>query len=294
MFAHHAVPRADPFSFSMPGAPWTAHEWLSEISLTLAFHISGWSGVVLLTAAAATGAALVVGLRAVQDLDGALLVVVLTLGVGLWLPTLLARPHVLALPVAAAWFEGLLGARDRDSAPPLALALLMTLWANLHGSFVFGLALVATFALEAVAAAPGSGRHAAARGWGVFAAAALAAALCNPFGAEALAFPFRLMSVEYLARKRMAGPGLQPRRPDGNCAARNSLAFPLVRPVRMPPIRVALLIGLVAMALQHVRHAMILGPFGPMLLARPISIAIGAEQTPSGGRIRPAWRLSSA
>ena len=50
IIAHGAAPHADPFSFSMPGAPWTAHEWLSELMLALAFRFGGWSGVVLLTA----------------------------------------------------------------------------------------------------------------------------------------------------------------------------------------------------------------------------------------------------
>ena len=62
IIAHGAVPRADPFSHSMPGAPWTAHEWLAEILLTLAFRLAGWSGVVLMTGAAAASAALIVGL----------------------------------------------------------------------------------------------------------------------------------------------------------------------------------------------------------------------------------------
>jgi hypothetical protein len=49
ILAHGAAPRADPFSHSMPGAPWTAHEWLAEILMTLAFRLAGWSGAVLLT-----------------------------------------------------------------------------------------------------------------------------------------------------------------------------------------------------------------------------------------------------
>ena len=89
---HRAVPHADPFSWSMPGAPWTAHEWLSEIVLTLAFRAGGWSGVALLTAFAATSASLVLGLRLARDLLGAALGVVLALGVGLWAPTLLRAP----------------------------------------------------------------------------------------------------------------------------------------------------------------------------------------------------------
>ena len=62
IIAHGAAPRADPFSHSMPGAPWIAHEWLSEVLLALAFRLGGWSGVVLMTGAAAASAALIVGL----------------------------------------------------------------------------------------------------------------------------------------------------------------------------------------------------------------------------------------
>src|SRR5208337_2575370 len=137
MLAHGAVPRADPFSHSMPGAPWTAHEWLSEIFLAVAFRAGGWSGVTLLTAAAAAGAALIMGLRVARDLSGAALGVAVALGVALWLPNLLALPH----------------------------APLMTLWSNMHGGFVFGLALIGPFAFEAVTAAPRKARVAVVRAW---------------------------------------------------------------------------------------------------------------------------------
>ena len=109
---------------------------------------------------------------------------------------LLARPHVLALPLAAAWTAGLIGARDRARAPPRALALLMTAWANMHGGFIFGLMLIGPFALEAVTEAPVGARFLAARPWATFAVVALVAALVNPYGVEALLLPFRLMSVE--------------------------------------------------------------------------------------------------
>jgi hypothetical protein len=180
IIAHGGVPRADPFSHSMPGAP--------------------WSGVVLLTGAAAASAVLIVGLSAARDLRGGPLVVMVGLGLGLATVSLLARPHMLALPIAAAWCAGLLAARDSGRAPPLALALLMTAWSNMHGGFVFGLALIGPFALEALAAAPRQARPATAGAWGLFGLAALLAALLNPYGVEALVFPFRLMSVENLSR----------------------------------------------------------------------------------------------
>ena len=62
------------------------------------------------------------------------------------------------------------------------------------------------------------------------------------------------------------------------------LGFALTRPFAMPPIRAALLLALVAMALQHSRHQVLLGILAPMLLARPIAAAIRAE------RPGEAWR----
>jgi hypothetical protein len=198
IIAHGAVPRADPFSHSMPGAPWTAHEWLSEILLTLAFRLGGWSDVVLLTGASAS-AALIVGLRAARELRGLPLIPTVALGLGLITGSLLARPHILALPMVAVWSAGLLNARDHDRAPPLALATLMIPWANMHGGFIFGLALIGPFALEALVEAPAGARLLPMRAWATFALAALATALVNPYGLEALMFPFRLTSMENLS-----------------------------------------------------------------------------------------------
>ena len=91
IIAHGAVPRADPFSHSMWGAPWTAHEWLSEVLLAFAFRLGGWTGVVLMTGAAVALAALIVGLSAARDLRGAPLVATVTIGLSLVTANLLAR-----------------------------------------------------------------------------------------------------------------------------------------------------------------------------------------------------------
>ena len=52
ILAHQAVPHADPFSYTFAGQPWVAHEWLSEVLLSLSYSGAGWPGVMLLTAAA--------------------------------------------------------------------------------------------------------------------------------------------------------------------------------------------------------------------------------------------------
>jgi hypothetical protein len=271
----------------MPGAPWVAHEWLSEVLLVLAFRLGGWSGVVLLTGAAAAGAALIVGLSAAPQLRGAPLVATVGLGVGLMTPSLLARPHMLALPIVAAWSAGLLAARDRGRAPPLALAALMTVWANIHGSFIFGLILIGPFTLEAVAEAPAEARLAAAGAWARFALTALAATLINPYGAEALVLPFRLMGIEHLTRVSEWRPQDFSRPGTMELALLTLIGLALTRPLAMAPVRAALLIALVAMSLQHARHQVLLGILGPMLLARPIAAAVG------GGRVVEDRRVAA-
>jgi hypothetical protein len=276
IIAHGSAPHVDPFSHSMAGEPWTAHEWLSEVLLSLAFRLGRWSGVVLLTGAAVAVAALFVGLSAARELRGAPLIATVAIGLSLVTANLLARPHVLALPLAAAWGSGLIAARNRCCAPRLGLAALMTAWVNMHGGFIFGLMLIGPFALEAVTEAPVGARLLAARAWATFALAALAAALLNPYGADAFLLPFRLMSVENLSRISEWRPQDFSHIGTMELALLTLLGLTLTRSFAMPSIRAMLLIALVAMALQHSRHQVLLGILAPMLLARPIAAAIGA------------------
>ena len=138
------------------------------------------------------------------------------------------------MPLVAAWGAALLEARDRNHAPSLALVPLMTLWSNMHGGFVFGLALIGPFALEATALAPRPARFAVARAWGAFAVASVAAALINPYGVEALLFPFQLVGMENLSFI------IEWRPPEFGhfqlmaASVLILLGFALIRPMRMP------------------------------------------------------------
>ncbi len=276
IIAHRAVPRADPFTFWFVGAPWTAHEWLSELLLALAHRLAGWSGVVLLTGAAAAMALYIVGRRAARDLGGFALPVLLTLSLSLLSPSLLARPHILALPVMAIWCDALFAARESHRAPPLALALLMTLWANLHGGFAFGLALTAPLALEAVWQAAPVARFEAFKDWTLFGLASLVAAAVTPFGLEGLLFPLKLMRLSALA-------GIKEWQPE-NFAHPGALEYfllaliglALTKPLRVSPVRAILLVGLVHLSLQHARHELLLAIVAPMLLAAPIAEALAS------------------
>lgn len=271
MLAHGQVLHADPFSYTFAGRPWTTHEWLAEILMALAFRGSGWGGVMALTAgAAALAAALVAGyLRPRLGLIP--LTVTLLLGVACVAPGLLARPHVLAFPVLVAWTIGLLKARDEGRAPSLLLMTpLMIVWANLHGSFVLGLALIGPFALEALIENR-TRPWPVVRAWGLFGLAAVAAATVTPHGPQGLIFPFQLMGMTSTPTIDEWRPldFSQPQAVEVALIALLLIGFS--RGLKVPPLRLLLLVGLLHMSLQHGRHAMVLGLLAPLLLADPLS-----------------------
>jgi len=296
MLDHRRVLVADVFSYTFAGRPWHAHEWLAEALMAAVFRADGWSGVVLLYAAAAGSAAAILARQLGRDLGGLALALVLLLALGCMAPSLLARPHLLALPLLAAWTAGLVQARDAGRAPPLPLALVMAAWANLHGGYVLGLALIGPFALEALVEAPPALRVSTARAWTAFAAASLAACLVTPFGLAGLIFPFKLLGLSSLAGVGEWRPADFSRPGPLEIALLGGLFVLLQRGVRVPPLRLALLLLLLHMSLQHSRHQMLLAVIGPMLLAGPLAEALAA------GKVRPAggsaagrgWALACA
>jgi hypothetical protein len=170
---HHAVPRTDVYSFTMRGQPWISTQWLAQVAYAQAYAIAGWSGPVVLatSAIAATFALLTRFLN--RHLTESKTLVFVAAALALTVPHLLARPHVLAMPVMVAWTGGLIAAADRRGAPSFWLLPLMALWANLHGGFVLGLALIVPIALDAVWRVNVASRRALALRWAAFGIAAL-------------------------------------------------------------------------------------------------------------------------
>lgn len=283
MLAHGTLPSPDPFSFTMAGAPWHPSEWLGEIALAVIYDVGGW-GPVIAAAAACFGAA--IGLlcwflvRRVGPLPAGLGALA---GAVLVLPHLLARPHVFALPLMVLWCGGVFAARDERRRPPWALLWVMLVWANLHGSFLFGIALAAYLGGEAVFAARGwQERLVIARDWAAFVLAAAAVSLINPNGVTALIQPFRLMAMpalqsgfgEWLPADLAQFPALA-----GWLLGAAALVVAGWR--SLPWTRLLLLFGLAYMALMHVRHADLLGLVGPLAIVAPLAPRLG-------GWLRPA------
>lgn len=147
-----SVPELDTFSyFRGTPAPFFNYEWLSDWLLFVCFRAGGWNALhALKLAATAVLAYLLVRLAQLRsDYTGAWLVPLFTLAC---LPAirfrLSVRPHLFGLVFAALLILGLstlLTHRERRVriAWIAGLALAHVCWVNLHGSHLFGLALVA-------------------------------------------------------------------------------------------------------------------------------------------------------
>src|SRR5258706_4483371 len=179
---HRAVPETDVYSFTMRGQPWISTQWLAQAMYAKAYAISGWSGPAVLAAAAIPPTFALLARFLNRRLSESTTLVFVAAALALTVPHLLARPHVLAMPVMVAWVGGLIAAADQRGAPSFRLLPLMVLWANLHGGFVLGLVLIAPVALDAVFSADVKSRKSLALRWTAFAVAALVASCCTPTG----------------------------------------------------------------------------------------------------------------
>lgn len=277
MTEHRQIPHTDPFSYTFAGMPWVSHEWLSEIIMAQVYAWAGWKGLMLFTGGCF---ATLVGLMAweIRRKLGPLGVIVTMICVfALIAPGLLVRPHVLALPVLALWTICLLRARERGVSPPLWLAPVMLVWANLHGSYVMGLVVAAVLALEALVEAPKEDRVQVVVRWGAFGLLSGLMCLVTPHGLNGILFPFQIMSMTSL-----------PHIDEWKSIDFSTLgAFELVllitlyvgfsRGVKVSPLRLLFLLLLLHMTLQHRRQEMMLAVLAPLFLAEPLARAFRQE-----------------
>jgi hypothetical protein len=219
--AHHRVPLVDLFSYTRQGARWITHEWEFSLASWLIYRAGGLGGLVLTTALLALAIFGAIAWRAV-DLAGAAgptgtgpgasptaryLLLAALLALGLWaaspeifLRAALAGELMLALVLAALGRYRRTGRRRWLA----ALAALFWPWANLHSGVVFGLFVLALYALEPFVGPvpPGSrsgppasvpsARLAVAAPYLWTLAAASALTLLNPNGLDGPLYPFLL------------------------------------------------------------------------------------------------------
>lgn len=270
---HATVPTHDPFSHTMRGAPWTAHEWLSEVILALAYQAFSWAGVIALTAAAFAGAIAVLTRFLLKDFEPVHALIFAAIAVMMTAQHLLVRPHVLAMPLLVIWTAYLVHASEQGRAPSFWLLPIMTLWANLHGGFTLGLALSLFFAVEGVLNARKKNEtFESVKSWALFVSLSLISALITPHGIKGILFTVQILSgsyaLDYISEWQSPNfHGIQPL----EIWLLAGLAVALHQGLRLPVLRLALLLALLHLALKHIRNVELIGLLAPLFLATPLA-----------------------
>src|SRR5207247_9648928 len=138
------ITRTDPFAYTMSGRPWLAWEWLYDAIIGVVHQSLGLNGVVFFTATViAFTFALTFRLLLARGSMLQISIALLLLAMGAAMIHFLARPHVLSWLFTVIWFQLLDSAEvaPENRRQLLWLPLLMLLGVNLHGGFLFGLAV---------------------------------------------------------------------------------------------------------------------------------------------------------
>ena len=188
------IPATDPFSFTWSGQPWTLHEWLSEVLIYLLVTTFGQLGA-LIVFGLFPALIFAVLVHALRRRGVGLLAIGIAVGIAAWslVPYVTLRPQavswlLLAVLISVLW--SLDAARPRRA---LWLAPLFAVWANLHGLYVVGLAVVGVYGVYTLAR-----RTAMADAWRWMVAALVAAFLASaltPAGPAGLLYPLRYFGI---------------------------------------------------------------------------------------------------
>jgi len=169
------------------------------------------------------------------------------------------------------WVAALVRAVDAKTSPSLMLLPVMTLWANVHGSFVGGLALTVALAAEAVFESPSGERLLVARRWAVFLVAAVGAACMTPYGARPFLIAFQVIGSNEI--KPYVGEWRAVSLDSAPITVFALLAFlflALLNGVKIRFSRLAILLLIAAYMLTAVRFIFIFIIIAPLLLATPL------------------------
>src|SRR5579862_6065429 len=190
ILAHHQIPRQDMFSFTKPGAPFFAWEWLWDVAAAGLYRIGGLGAVVLASLLVISLTMTLLYLLVNRRCGNPLVAIVLTgLAAGGASVHWLARPHLITMLLMVVFLAILERVREGRSGLLWLLPALTIPWANLHGGFLIGIVIVGTYAagelVAAVVTPVAEERRSslrAAAAYGLTTAGCLLASLVNPYG----------------------------------------------------------------------------------------------------------------
>ena len=197
----HRIPRADIFSYTTHHQPSIPHEWLSQLSIYAAYHLGGYSGL-MLWLCLFTAAMLIAGYALCSLYSGNAKVGFLGALV-IWLFGTIGfaiRPQMIGYLLLIVELLLLQLGRTRNPRWFFALPPLFALWVNCHGSFfsrhrhrrrVSSSAPGSTFSYGSLIAIPWDPGRRRTLAWAL--ALSLLALLLNPVGIKLILYPLDTM-----------------------------------------------------------------------------------------------------
>ncbi len=189
MLAHHAIPRADLFSFTRPGQPWFAWEWLWDAAAAWLHQRWGLGAVVLASIfILCLTFALLYRLLNRRCGNGVIAIAITALAAAGSAIHWLARPHLFTWLFIVIFLHLIERVRQGRTHLLLWMPLLTILWTNLHGGFLAGVVILGAYAggelIRALLATGARHRNQALRAavpYLLTALGCLAASLINPY-----------------------------------------------------------------------------------------------------------------
>ena len=288
----HGVPHADPFSHTMFGKPWTAHEWLSCVLFALCFDKLGPDATLKVKALICALSMLTVYLacraRGASQWASLLSSLLCTLVLR---PFFDLRPQVLTYLMLAILL--LLAAKALREGRPWRVFLflpLQALWANLHGAFVLGPVFLALLALGLLP----SGRRREAAAFGSLALACVVLSLANPYGPRLLLYPLGYVGARTVHARAIVewqspdfhSPHFWPF--EALLLALFALGPVAARRGKVELAEILVLLPFLHFALLMRRHIPIFALLSAPVLARWLAGVVGWRLHPSGKHAAPA------
>jgi hypothetical protein len=200
MVETRTFPTLDPFSGPAHGAPWVNHAWAFELILYGIYRLAGTTGLILLQSAFAVATfGVIYGLLRREGATRGWALAVVAAGAlasrGFWAP----RPQLVTYLGLAVFWAILRDWRDGRARRLWWLPLITIVWANFHGGYMVGPALIGLTLVgelwDRVFGTPGGGarpeRHPGRLA--VALGASLLATLLTPFHVHAVLFPFQVL-----------------------------------------------------------------------------------------------------
>jgi hypothetical protein len=204
------VPRMDPFSSTMRGAPWSPPGWLAQVVMLGFYRAGGAVGLTAFTAILVGVALLFLWnlLEGPRLLRAAILLLSAATSAVYWA----ARPHIASFALAAFTFWALeQWRRGIRRWVVWLLPVAMALWVNLHGGFAIGFLFLLMYLASSLIDLVGGllrKKETWSEAWqkrrrdlatlGAVFVLCLAASAFNPHGPSVLAYPFRTVSIPVL------------------------------------------------------------------------------------------------